>query len=143
MTSSVFDLEPVLFNQLRLLVCGGRNYDDHEAVDRELSALAETYGWLTIINGGANGADKLAREWAEKHYHGVVTFHAEWGRLGSVAGPIRNERMIILGKPDMVLAFPGGKGTADMVRRAKSHGIYARLGTPKISLQSALRTPLR
>jgi len=34
--------------------------------------------------------------------------------------------MIKSGKPDMVLAFPGGDGTADMIRRAKDHGLVIR-----------------
>ena len=42
----------------------------------------------------------------------------QWHKLGFVAGPIRNHRMILQGKPDGVIAFKGGNGTADMVRRS-------------------------
>ena len=31
--------------------------------------------------------------------------------------------MLDEGKPDLVIAFPGGKGTADMARRAREAGI--------------------
>lgn len=45
------------------------------------------------------------------------------GPLDRSAGPKRNQRMLDKGKPDLVLAFPGGDGTADMVRKAKSAGV--------------------
>lgn len=108
---------------MRIIVCGGRGYHDREAVFGALHYLAETYGWLTIIEGGAKGADRLAREWALLCYHGLVTIEAEWNALGSAAGSLRNEKMIISGKPDGVVAFPGGPGTADMKRRAAQHGL--------------------
>lgn len=108
---------------MRVLVCGGRNFTDREAVFHELHQLAETHGWVTVIEGGAQGADALARLWAQLCYQGLVTVHAEWKRLGKGAGPARNTRMLVSGKPDLVLAFPGGKGTADMVRQAREVGV--------------------
>jgi hypothetical protein len=111
---------------MRVLVCGGRNYNDREAVFAELHELAERHGWLTIIEGGANGADTLAREWARLCYHGLVTVPADWQLYGTRAGPIRNQNMLLWAKPDLVLAFPGGPGTADMVRRARVAGVEVR-----------------
>jgi YspA, cpYpsA-related SLOG family len=108
---------------MRVLVCGGRDYINREAVFGELHKLAERHGWLTIIEGGATGADSLAREWAQLCYHGLVTMPANWQLYGTQAGPIRNEKMLVSGQPDLVLAFPGGRGTADMVRRARIRGI--------------------
>ena len=43
---------------------------------------------------------------------------------GYRAGPIRNQEMLDKGKPDLVIAFPGGKGTADMVGRALRTGVF-------------------
>lgn len=111
---------------MRVLVCGGRNFSDREAVFNELHSLAAEHGWLTVIEGGAQGADALARHWAQLCYQGIVTVHAEWRRLGKAAGPARNTRMLVSGKPDLVLAFPGGKGTADMVRQAREVGVPVR-----------------
>ena len=48
---------------------------------------------------------------------------ADWAKHGRKAGPIRNQRMIDEGRPDLVVAFPGGTGTADMVERARVAGI--------------------
>jgi hypothetical protein len=108
---------------MRVLVCGGRHYSDALGVFRVLDALPD--GPLTIINGGAPGADALARRWAERSHVEVRTFPADWS-VGRSAGPRRNQRMIDEGMPDLVIAFPGGRGTADMVRRARAAGIRVR-----------------
>lgn len=79
-----------------------------------------------IIHGGARGADALAGEWAECFGVPFRVFPANWDRDGKAAGPIRNQRMIDEGKPDLVIVFPGGRGTADMVMRARKAGITIR-----------------
>lgn len=79
-----------------------------------------------IIEGGAQGADTFARGWAQGRGIEVRTFKANWDAYGKAAGPIRNQHMIYEGKPDIVIAFPGGPGTADCVRRARSSEIEVR-----------------
>lgn len=78
---------------------------------------------MKIVQGGATGADTLARLWAEENNVSCVTMHADWKREGRLAGIKRNQAMIDQHKPDMVLQFPGGKGTADMVKRARKSDI--------------------
>ena len=51
---------------MRVLVCGGRNYDNRDLVWRALDQYQENYGPLTVIQGGAPGADQWAREWAHR-----------------------------------------------------------------------------
>lgn len=109
---------------MRVLVCGGRDYGDITAVSSSLDALAKMHGALTIIEGGATGADAIARTWWKHHHKGeLFTVRADWKRHGKAAGPIRNQMMLDRHKPDLVLAFPGGRGTADMVRRARAAGV--------------------
>ena len=103
---------------MKVLVCGGRDYADSAKVDRHLTALMPT----TIVHGAARGVDTLADKWAGKWKVPVHRYPADWGLYGRVAGPIRNQRMLDIEQPDLVLAFPGGKGTADMIRRAKAAG---------------------
>jgi len=105
----------------RVLVCGGRDYDDEARVFEELDRLKPTF----VIEGGANGADSLAWRWAKRNlpFNSRRTFEANWSAHGKAAGAIRNQQMLDEGKPDLVLAFPGGRGTADMVRRAKRAGV--------------------
>lgn len=108
---------------MRVLVTGGRDYNDLASVVGALNALNEQHGQLTIIQGGATGADQLARYWADRNFCQRITEPADWKAHGKAAGPIRNQRMLDEHKPDLVLAFDGGRGTADMIRRAEAAGI--------------------
>jgi hypothetical protein len=75
------------------------------------------YGPLEIITGDATGADAFARGWAQERARKLLEFEADWQLYGRAAGPIRNQRMLDEGRPQIALAFPGGRGTADMMRR--------------------------
>lgn len=110
---------------MRVLVCGGRDFSSTTSLWRELDTVKinAPHDALTIIQGGATGADRLARLWCESRAIPYDNFPANWKKYGKAAGPIRNQRMIDVGKPDLVVAAPGGTGTADMVRRAEVAGI--------------------
>lgn len=101
-----------------VLVCGGRDYLDTNHVEAVLNGIHLYRPITKIVQGGAMGADTLARWWARKNGVYCVTVEADWLTHGKAAGPIRNQRMLDEQKPDYVVAFPGGRGTADMVRRA-------------------------
>lgn len=104
---------------MRVLVCGGRDYDDYDSVHRELSIIAPS----EILNGGCpTGADAHARKFAAEMQRVCITVPARWRHHGRSAGPLRNEVMLMIWEPDLVLAFPGGRGTADMVSRAERAG---------------------
>lgn len=108
------------------LICGGRTFSDWTTFVNVLRAIKESRApndKLTIISGCANGADKLAEQWAEADGWGLQQFPADWEKFGRSAGPIRNKRMLEEGRPDMVIAFPGGKGTANMVSQARKAGV--------------------
>lgn len=108
---------------MRLLVCGGRDFDDFDAVNEELTWLSGSHSIDVLIHGGSRGADSLAGEWAKLSRIPVEVYRADWQQLGKAAGPIRNRRMLSEGRPDMVLAFPGGRGTADMIDQARAAGV--------------------
>jgi hypothetical protein len=109
---------------MRVLVCGGRDYKNRTQVFAVLDRLMAKHGALTIIEGGAVGADTFAGEWTcMQRSCRLVTEHANWEKYGKPAGPIRNQKMIDDHKPNLVIAFPGGRGTADMVFKARSAGI--------------------
>jgi hypothetical protein len=110
----------------RPIICGSRDEDDLGFVWSQLDAHHALMGpFERVIHGNYRGVDKLAAAWAEANDvpHSDDEFTAEWGRLGSKAGPLRNQRMIDEGRPDACIAFPGGNGTADMVRRARAAGL--------------------
>lgn len=108
----------------RVAVAGGRHYvltdDDRRALDAIAAFLAAIGGWAVLLHGGATGADAGAAEWAAAKGVPAVSFHVEdalWRSVGPAAGPIRNRMM--LRNADMLVAFPGGAGTASAVKEAK------------------------
>lgn len=129
---------------MKILVCGGRGFGNipswcnrhnfeydrqSRRAQTERALLADTLNALDpkpslIIHGAATGADAHAAKWAKDAGIPDRPFKANWypngfGKLDKSAGPIRNQQMLDDGKPDLVVAFPGGVGTADMVRRAR------------------------
>lgn len=108
---------------MKVLVCGGRDYRNAAHVWRTLDQIHEQQQIKALMQGGAPGADRFARDWAAtKPSIARYVCHAEWEKYGRAAGPIRNARMLGW-EPDVVVAFPGGIGTADMVAKATAAGI--------------------
>ena len=108
---------------MKVLVCGGRNYDDEDRFDSVLDEINRETPITKIVHGGAKGADELAWLWAKHRGVPHKVYNAQWSLHGKAAGPIRNQEMLDVECPDLVVSFPGGKGTADMVRRAKEAGV--------------------
>jgi predicted polyphosphate/ATP-dependent NAD kinase len=120
----------------RVLVCGGRDYDDAPRIYSVLDHYnAATGGFEIVIQGEATGADLIAKAWAVTTGVRTADFPADWTTLDGVpcivkyrrdgtaynalAGHNRNARMINEGAPNLVIAFPGGRGTRDMIAKAK------------------------
>ncbi len=109
---------------IRVLVCGGRDFNDRDYIWDTLCRLDSEHGpFGVIIHGCATGADSESEIWADAMSLKACGFRAEWDKHGKAAGPIRNKRMLKEGRPDLVVAFPGGRGTANMVRQAKASGV--------------------
>lgn len=104
---------------MKALVCGGRNFSDVNLLENTLDDFGEI---TSIIEGGARGADTLARLWAKKRQIPCQTVYAKWAAHGKGAGHIRNTEMLKL-KPDVVIAFEGGAGTANMIKQASKAGV--------------------
>lgn len=109
---------------MKVLICGGRGLELATSWFNMLSQYDEQYGPFDhVIHGGAAGGDNIAKEWAAIHKLPVTEYKANWKRYGKRAGPLRNRRMLDEGKPELVVALPGGRGTADMIERAQGAGI--------------------
>lgn len=110
---------------MRVIVTGGRHFGDRALLFDTLDGLGFPPS-LVVVHGCASGADTLAGVWArragragrdvreEKH-------PADWSQ-GLGAGHARNQRMAD-GGAALCIAFPGGAGTEDMIRRAEAAGI--------------------
>lgn len=110
---------------MRVLVCGGRKFYGKALLKKTLDELHAKTPITCIINGKCKtGADFLATHWATA-YGGmkVEEYEAQWDAQGNSAGPIRNTMMLKASRPDLVVAFKGNNGTADMVRKAKAAGV--------------------
>lgn len=104
-----------------IAVTGGRDYTDRDTLYAALGGLRGKPDML--LQGGASGADKLAHQWATATGVLSVTYHAAWERHGRAAGPLRNSMMLKHGTPELLVAFPGGPGTAHCVAEARRLGI--------------------
>ena len=107
----------------RILVCGGRDYADRDKVFWALDQIDAKHGVGEVLHGGANGADSLGHEWAVARQRVSITVMAKWDTDGKRAGPVRNQRMLDEYGPYACVAFPGGSGTADMVRRCREEDV--------------------
>src|SRR6266704_483669 len=107
---------------MRVIICGGRDFNDRKKVVKALTGLHKD---TVLVHGNCKGVDRLAADiWS--HWEGRVEPHlADWKKHGNAAGPIRNQEMVDAGAK-FVIAFPGGKGTADCVERAEKAGIQIR-----------------
>ncbi len=123
-----------------VLVCGGRDFKKYQFICRQLTLMAEDWPMeCKIISGAASGVDEIAIDWAQEMRLPWQEFSADWTDLShpdavirtrrdgtkydALAGHRRNQKMLDEGKPDLVVAFPGGTGTADMVKRAIKAGV--------------------
>lgn len=108
---------------MRVLVCGSRFWKDYAKIKARLLLLPKD---CTIIEGGASGADLMARAVALEIGLDVVEVPANWTRYNKAAGPIRNDRMLKF-KPHLVIAFhediDSSRGTKDTVTKARNIGI--------------------
>ena len=117
---------------MRILVCGGRDFDDYNLLSRTLHDVIQSavkspteniYENTVIIHGCAKGADTLVNRWAFTNAIPIEYFLPKWDEYGKTAGVIRNRTMLRKGKPDLVIAFPGGKRTANMIGIAREAGV--------------------
>jgi hypothetical protein len=139
-----------LLRDVRALVCGGRDFGASNTTRGEPKSeglwraeRAFLYATLDrvhrertiacVIAGGryhtddpdarAKGADWFALSWAVVGGVPYEEYPADWPRYRNAAGPIRNAEMLVRGRPDVVIAFPGGRGTAHMTRIAAEAGV--------------------
>lgn len=109
---------------IKVLVCGGRDFCDETFVETRLLEILRDREVDLFITGGARGADAVADRVAERYGVQRVIVPANWNGRGKAAGMERNALMLKLFEPDLVIAFPGGVGTAGMLRISRAQGIH-------------------
>lgn len=106
----------------RVVVFGGRTFADERMMFSALDDFHRDLHIDLVIEGEQDGADKMARRWAESRGVSFLPVEAQWTALGDVAGNSRNAAMITA-NPHCGIAFPGGPGTADMKSRCELAGV--------------------
>ena len=110
---------------MRVLVCGGRDYQDKDKVFAVLDEIHSQTPISAIVHGCARGADTLGSDWAWVRGIDEERYPANWKLYGKKAGPLRNQQMLDT-KPDLVIAFPGGCGTYHMINISREAGLEVR-----------------
>ncbi len=108
---------------MRVLVCGGRHYQDYDVVEKVLDDYHKKHNITVIIHGAAIGADTLGERWAKANEIPYCGIPAKWKEHGYAAGPIRNKWMAENMRVQHVIAFSGGRGTENMIKQAKNKEI--------------------
>lgn len=117
----------------RILVTGSRTWTDEKVV-RE--ALSDAFRWrpdgdesVTVVHGGARGADRMASRWVRDfscvgNPIAEIVHHANWPLYGRRAGILRNQQMVDDGAY-VCLAFirDGSRGASHCALAADAAGI--------------------
>ncbi len=112
-------------NEFKLIVAGGRDFNDAALLERVLIAMADVEladKAISIVSGMARGADALGYAFAKANGITCYPFAADWYKYGKSAGFVRNAAMADVA--DGLLAFHDGvsKGTAHMINTMRSMG---------------------
>jgi len=108
---------------IKVVVTGGRDFDDKDFAWSVIQRIAESRGISLLGHGDATGLDTLAKECCNQMHIPTQAFpvtRADWREHGKRAGPRRNKAMLLEVKPECVIAFPGGRGTASCTQIARS-----------------------
>lgn len=121
---AVAGLEPLPEWYMRVLVCGGRFYDNRALVYATLDMLMPHT--MEIAHGACpyGGADILAEDWAKSREVWYRGYPAKFRSEGPSAGPKRNRTQRSAFQPHLVVAYPGGSGSADMTAVGRAAGVF-------------------
>ena len=112
---------------------GGRDLAwSHQRIAAELLARTRGRPVHLLLHGGARGADAAIGRAAQQLGWSALVLPAQWQLHGRAAGPIRNRELLeqAIARAEahsspgyqasvLVVAFPGGTGTASLVQHAR------------------------
>jgi len=108
----------------KVIIAGGREFNDYELLCKKCNYYFENirHEGITIISGGARGADRLGTKYATERSYELITINADWDTHGKSAGYKRNTEMGEVA--DLLIAFWDNKsrGTKNMIDIMKDLG---------------------
>lgn len=106
---------------LFLAIVGSRSFSDYTLLESILNPIVQDEVEVTIVSGGARGADSLAAMYARKHELPLIEFIPDWS-AGKHAGFARNGK--IVNRADKILIFWDGasKGSEHTLKLALKMG---------------------
>lgn len=104
-------------------VTGGRDFDGRAILFGVLDAIHQVRGIELLLHGDQRGADTLADLWADVRGVPRLPYPPNWDSWGRAAGPIRNREMLSIPGINVLVAFPGNRGTQNAVQIADELGI--------------------
>lgn len=116
---------------MKVIIAGSRNFDDYEILKGETTAFIRTLieqnfldagDEITIVSGGARGADKLGERYAKEHSYHCEIHIPDWS-IGKQAGILRNIRMTDVSDACIVFNVNDSKGSSHMVDYARKKGL--------------------
>ena len=107
---------------VRLAVTGGRAFTDAYELDWHLRGLLVDRGISVLMEPGTPGAPALARQWGRAMGIPTVTYYrGPWQRAAKrEQDTLKAKRMIERGRPDVLVAFKGGRSTAAFIALAEA-----------------------
>ncbi len=114
--------------EFRLIVAGSRTFTDYALLESycDKMLINKQDHEITILSGGAKGADTLANQYAVCRGYDFELYSADWDNYGKKAGYIRNIEMAK--NADALIAFDGGtKGIGHMIDIARARRLPTRI----------------
>jgi hypothetical protein len=106
---------------VRVIIAGGRDFIPRIKHSRWLIGKLSELEATEVVSGACSGADLFGESIAKLCFLPITRFPPDWNTHGRSAGPKRNEEMAQYA--DVLILFPGGRGTSDMKARAVKHGL--------------------
>lgn len=119
----------ISYEKHRIIIAGGRDFDDYDKLKRYFLHLTSTLqpNNIEIVSGGARGADALGEKLGKELGIDVVRFPADWDKHGKSAGYIRNAEMS-KHSTHLIACWDGtSRGTKNMIETAKKDGLTVRV----------------
>ena len=114
---------------MRVIIAGSRGFFDWRLLCKKVGTILKNIPQeeIVIITGGANGADKLGKKYADLMGYRHEEYLADWTAHNRKAGVIRNREMAE--EADALICFWDGesRGSKDMISVAEKKGLKTRV----------------